>query len=75
VRVPRNALSDCKRIRSTTGVAGVRVCAEPEEGVSTTLVIETLKERSEGFAGTVSATTVKLTLAPEPPPPPPPPFL
>ena len=61
-------------MRSTTGLAGVRVCAVPLEGVSTTLVIETLKDRIDGFAGNVSATRVKLTVAFPPPPPPPPPF-
>lgn len=49
-------------MRSTTGLAGVRVCAVPLVGVRTTLVTETLNERIEGFAGNVSATRVKLTV-------------
>ena len=63
-------------MRSTTGLAGVRVSAVPLVGVSTTLLTETLKDRIDGFAGKVSATRVKLTVAvpPPPPPPPPPPF-
>ena len=46
-----------------TGLAGVRVCAVPVVGVSLTVVTETLKEMMEGFAGSVSATSVKLTVA------------
>ena len=63
VRAPRKAVSDCSRIRSTTAVAGVKVWAGPVVGVSTIPRNETLKERIDGFAGSVSATRVKLTVA------------
>jgi hypothetical protein len=56
-------VSDCSLIRSTTAVAGVKVWTEPVAGVRTILPIETLKEKIEGFAGRVSATRVKLTVA------------
>jgi len=46
-----------------TGLAGVRVWAVPTVGVSLTLVTETLREISEGFAGSVSEIIVKLTVA------------
>src|SRR6266436_331277 len=66
--MPRKAVSDCKRIKSTTGEAGCKVWAEPLAGVRTIPTIETLKERIDGFAGRVSATRVKLTVASPPPP-------
>jgi len=63
VRAPRKAVPDCSRIRSTTGVAGVKVTAVPLVGVRAIPTMETLKERIDGFAGRVSATRVKLTVA------------
>ena len=63
VRVPRKAVSDCSRIRSTTGVAGVKVTAVPVVGVRVIPATETLKDKIDGFAGSVSATRVKLTVA------------
>ena len=69
MRVPRKAVSDCKRIRSTTSAGlGVKVCAVPVVGVRVMRSIVTLNERIDEFAGRVSATRVKLTVALPPPP-------
>ena len=46
-----------------TGVAGVKVTAVPVVGVNWTPLTETLKERIDGLAGSVSATSVTLTVA------------
>jgi hypothetical protein len=66
-------VSDWSRIKSTTDGEGCRVCAVPVAGVRVMPEMVTLKERIDGFAGKVSATRVKLTVALPPPPPPPPP--
>jgi len=50
VRVPRKAVSDCRRIRSMTDGEGCKVCAVPLAGVRVTPEMETLNERIEGFA-------------------------
>src|SRR5207248_10785929 len=55
-RVPRKAVSDWSRIKSTTDGEGFSVCAVPLAGVRVMPVIETLNERIAGFAGSVSAT-------------------
>lgn len=49
-----------------TGLAGVKVTAAPVVGVSWTPLTETLKERIDGLAGSLSATSVTLTVAAPP---------
>ena len=71
--VPRNTVSDCRRIRSTTrGGLKLMVCVAPVVGVRTKDEMLTVKDKIEGWAGRVSATMVRL-MEPVPLPPPPPP--
>jgi hypothetical protein len=66
--VPRKKVSDCRRMRSTTGEPlSVKACCLPPEVIRAIPVTVTLKVKREGLAGSVSATMVKLT---EPVPPP-----
>ena len=65
--VPRKRVSDCNRMRSTTGEPlSERACCVPPEVTSAIPVMVTLKVTKEGLAGRVSATMVRLTV-PVPP--------
>ena len=69
--VPRKRVSDCRRMRSTTGEPlRLRACWVPPEVIREIPVMVTLKVRREGWAGRVSATMVRVTV-PVPPHTPP----
>src|SRR5262249_62016659 len=72
-KVPRNAVSVCRRARATTRTGfKVTVCEGPAVGVKTIDEMLTVNERMFGFAGSVLATAMVTAIEPVPPPPPPP---
>ena len=72
VIVPRKMESDWARAKSTMRLPVLRVDVVPVDEVNTTELMASLRLIIPMFAGRVSETSTRLTLAVLPPPPPPP---
>jgi hypothetical protein len=72
--VPRKMESDWARARSTIRLPVLRVDVVPVDDVRTTELMASLRLMIPIFAGRVSETRTRLTLAVVVPPPPPPPL-